>query len=296
METGQPFAQDVFPLVWELTEGQPWLVNALAYETCFRMKEGRVRKRQITKDDIQQASENLIIRRETHLDQLTDKLKEERVHSVLAPILAGSPGAEKIPIDDIEYVIDLGLVVKDKQLRVANRIYAEVIPRQLTYSTQLTIPQETQWYVEADGRLNMEKLLTAFQDFFRKNFEHWQDGFQYAEAGAQLFLQAFLQRLVNGGGRVEREYGLGKDRTDLMIVWPFQKEKQQVVIELKIRYGCLETTIEKGLKQTRGYMDKCGTNNGYLLVFDRTPGTSWETKIFKKDREFNGAKITIFGM
>ncbi|MDR0940267.1 MAG: AAA-like domain-containing protein, partial [Mediterranea sp.] len=30
--TGQVFDEDCFPLVWEATEGQPWLVNALGYE------------------------------------------------------------------------------------------------------------------------------------------------------------------------------------------------------------------------------------------------------------------------
>lgn len=62
------------PRVWELTEGQPWLVNALAYETCFKMKEGQDRSKEITAEMIAQAKENLILRRETHLDQLTDKL------------------------------------------------------------------------------------------------------------------------------------------------------------------------------------------------------------------------------
>ncbi|MFH0996880.1 MAG: hypothetical protein V1844_15500 [Pseudomonadota bacterium] len=29
--------------MWAFTSGQPWLVNALAYEFCFEMKEGRNR-------------------------------------------------------------------------------------------------------------------------------------------------------------------------------------------------------------------------------------------------------------
>jgi hypothetical protein len=150
----------------------------------------------------------------------------------------------------------------------------------------------------------MDKLVTAFQDFFRKHFESWVDGFDYAEAGPQLLLQAFLQRIVNAGGRVEREYGLGRERTDLLIIWPFKNEDkhppidqvQQVVLELKIRYGSLETTIEEGLKQTRGYMDKCGTKEGYLLIFNRSPKTSWEEKIFQQEKTYKGMKIQVYGM
>ncbi len=140
--TGQSFNKEIFPLVWDLTEGQPWLVNALAYETCFEMKEGRERSLEITADMIEAAKENIILRHETHLDQLSDKLKEERVRRVLEPILACSQEAEKIPDDDVDYVIDLGLVKKERQIKIANRIYREVIPRMLTYSTQLTINQE----------------------------------------------------------------------------------------------------------------------------------------------------------
>jgi hypothetical protein len=295
-ETGQEFSIDIFPLIWKLTEGQPWVVNALGYEACFRMKESQDRKKEITMDTINQAKENLIIRRDTHIDQLLDKLNEERVRRVIEPILAGSIEAEKIPADDVKYTEDLGLITGKPQLSIANQIYKEVIPRELTYSTQLTIRQETRWYVEKDGRLNMDKLLTAFQEFFRKHFESWIDGYNYKEAGPQLLLQAFLQRVLNDNGRVEREYGLGRQRTDLHIIWPFNNSTQEIVVELKLRYDSLEKTIEKGLEQTQEYMDKCGASAGYLLIFDRSKKKSWKEKIFKQERTFKGEKIIVYGM
>ena len=104
-------------------------------------------------------------------------------------------------------------------LAIANPIYREVIPRQLTYSTEMMTVQESAWYVRMDGTLDMVKLLTAFQEFFREHSEHWVERFQYKEAGPQLLLHAFLHRIVNGGGRIEREYGLGRLRTDLLILW-----------------------------------------------------------------------------
>jgi len=168
-ETGQQFNNDVFPLVWELTEGQPWLVNALGYEVCFKMKEGRDRSKTITVNMINQAKENIILKRETHIHQLMDKLKEDRVKQVIEPILVGSKEPEKITDEDIDYVVDLGLIQKKPNLRIANRIYQEIIPRQLTYSTELTMTQEASWYMKEDGSLDMHKLLSAFQEFFRKN-------------------------------------------------------------------------------------------------------------------------------
>lgn len=295
-ETGQRFAEDIFSLLWELTEGQPWLVNALGYEACFRLPEGKSRGNKITKDMILQAKENLILRRDTHLDQLADKLSEARVRRVLLPILAGSEEAKNIPDDDVDYTADLGLIKRKPQLSMANRIYQEIVPRQLTYSTQLTINQETAWYVNVKGRLDMDKLLTAFQDFFRKHFESWVKGFDYAEAGPQLLLQAFLQRIVNSGGRVDREYGLGRQRTDLLVTWYKTTGVQEIVLELKIQYGNLETTINEGLKQIYAYMDKCGTKEGFLLVFNRSLDTSWDEKIFQRDTVYNGVNIKIYGM
>ena len=82
---------------------------------------------------------------------------------------------------------------------------------------------------------------------------------------------------------MEREYGLGKMRTDLLVVWKHEKGKQEVVIELKIKYDGLDATIKKGLKQTAKYMDKCGSDQGHLVIFDRDTNMSWDDKIFLVD-------------
>jgi hypothetical protein len=295
-ETGQAFEPEALDLVWELTQGQPWLVNALGYETCFKMKEGRDRSQPITAERVQQAKENLILRRETHLDQLTDKLREDRVRRVIEPLLAGDTRPDLIPSDDIAYVHDLGLIRTEGQLAIANRIYQEVIPRELTYSTQLTLAQEPAWYVGADGRLDLSKLLTAFQEFFREHSEHWVERFEYKEAGPQLLLQAFLQRIVNAGGRLEREYGLGRKRTDLLVIWPYPGGVQKAVIELKIRYGSLERTVKEGLEQTWMYLDRSGAEEGHLVIFDRDPGKAWEEKIFCQEGKYQGKRIQVWGM
>ena len=226
-ETGQLFTREALDLVWELTAGQPWLVNALAYAACFDSKPGRDRTQPITFEQIQAAKEQMILDRVTHLDQLADKLREPHVRRVVAAILAGDQQAEMIPTDDITYVRDLGLIKTAGQFTIANRIYQEVIPRELTYSSQLTIAHQPAWYIDADGRLDLPKLLAAFQQFFRENSEVWLERFDYKEAGPQLLMQAFLQRIVNGGGRVEREYGLGRMRTDLLVIWPVEVQESE---------------------------------------------------------------------
>ena len=295
-ETGQLFAEDALELIWTQTQGQPWLVNALCEETCFYGEAAEDRGISITADAIREAQEQLILRRETHLDQLADKLKEDRVQRVIEPLLSGAE--ERHFIDrDLEYVRDLGLVAQARPLRIANPIYAEVVPRELTWVVQEEFEQEPVWYVNADGSLNVVKLMTEFQTFFREHSEHWVRRFQYQEAGPQLLLQAFLQRIVNSGGRIEREYGLGRMRTDLLIVWPQGDQTHKIVIECKILHKSLDQTIADGLDQTSEYMDRCDAEAGHLVIFDRREGRRWEDKIFHCRRiSSRGIDIDIWGM
>ena len=295
-ETGQQFTPNALELIWRQTQGQPWLVNALSDETCFYGEGAQNRDIPITADAIRNAQEQLIQRRETHLDQLADKLKEDRVRRVIEPLLSGAEVRHFID-RDLEYVRDLGLMAQKRPLRIANPIYAEVVPRELTWVVQEEFEQETAWYVNADGSLNVVKLMTAFQTFFREHSEHWVKRFQYQEAGPQLLLQAFLQRIVNSGGRIEREYGLGRMRTDLLIVWPQGDQTRKIVIECKILHKSLEQTITDGLDQTAEYMDRCDAETGHLIIFDRREGRRWADKIFHDRRtSSSGVDIDIWGM
>ena len=129
-ETGQQFEETCFPMIWDATEGQPWLVNALANEVTWNMRENRNRTVVITADMMYRAQENIIYRRDTHIDILIDKLQEPRVKRVIEPILANSEEASEglIPSDDIQYVEDMGLIKRErgKNIRIANGIYREI--------------------------------------------------------------------------------------------------------------------------------------------------------------------------
>ncbi|MEN0049208.1 MAG: AAA-like domain-containing protein [Bacteroidota bacterium] len=287
-ETGQIFEEGTVDLAWYYTEGQPWLVNALAYEITYNMPDYKDRNALITVEAMEEAKERLILRRDTHLDQLVDKLQEERVKRIIQPLLSSSGEKVKHKPDDVQYVRDLGLIQirTNGEIRIANAIYKEIIPRELSWTLQTALTERPQWYIKKDGSLDIPKLLRAFQDFFRKHSEHWVERFEYKEAGPQLLLQAFLQRIVNGGGRIEREYGFGRRRTDLFVEFFYgEDQKQEVVIELKILYDSLESTIKEGIRQTKQYMDKCGTSNGHLLIFDRRKEVAWEEKIWEKEIE-----------
>ncbi|MEY4194728.1 MAG: hypothetical protein RLZZ226_1096, partial [Pseudomonadota bacterium] len=300
--TGQSFDPAIFPELWQDTWGQPWLVNALAHQLTYENRRLRAdRSIAITLEDYWNAREELIQSRATHLDQLTDKLREPRVHRVIAPLLQTEHDPEGLLEDDLQYVEDQGLIRRKPVLSIANRIYREVLPRELTGGWQTGMSMLSAWYISPDHRLDMPKLLTAFQQFFRESSEDWLKHFDYQEAGPQLLLQAFLQRIVNGGGRIDREYGLGRKRTDLYIQWPLDEAQgyhgpmQRIVLELKIQRGSLQPLLQTGLEQTVDYAQRCGADEAHLLIFDRRPDIAWEEKIWQREESHAGMTVNVWG-
>ena len=234
-------------------------------------------------------------------------LSERRVQRVVEPLLSGEAGDEMFRPDDLQYVRDLGLVAQSKPVRVANPLYREVIPRELTSVTEEVLVQEPAWYVGGDGRLLVDKLMAAFQAHFREHSEHWLERFQYREAGPQLLLHAFVHRIVNGGGRVEREYGVGRRRMDLALIWPVcpggvgtppAVGEQRIVVECTVvrRVRGVGATLQEGLAQTVAYMDVWDAEAGHLVLFDQRSGKSWEEKVSRREEPFADRLVTVWGM
>lgn len=266
-ETGQPFTQAASGRLFDLTQGQPWLVNALAKVCVEELIPDRGQP--IGADQINGAKELLIQRRQTHLGQLTDKLREERVRSVIEPILAGGV-LDAVPPDDRDYVIDLGLVrrLADGRLAIANPIYGEVIPRVLAGSAQESLPTIQPTWLNPDGSLNTPRLLDAFLHFWRQHGQPLLQSAPYHEIAPHLVLMAFLHRVVNGNGRIEREYAIGSRRLDLCLYYG----AAQVAMELKVWRDGDADPLAQGLKQLDEYLSGLALPTGWLIIFDQRSG------------------------
>ena len=299
-ETGQEFEAGAKERIWQLTRGQPWLVNALALQACFKDKAGLDRSRPIGAGSIDRAREALIVRRVTHLDQLAGRLREDRVRRVIEPLLEGNIEPDWWE-EDMEYVRDLGLIAPDYPVRIANPIYGEVVPRQLTSALQsrLACFIRPLSYRRSDGSPDLGRLMRRFQDFFRDHSEHWVGQIGYREAGPQLILQAFLQLLVSRGGRIEREFGLDRLRTDLLVVWPLPGGGEaRYVIECKMLRPKrrLQGVIAEGLRQTAEYMDVARAEEGHLVVFDLRADRTWPQRLFRRRETVGEAGIHVWGV
>jgi hypothetical protein len=268
-ETGQAFTPEALEAVWTLTQGQPWLVNALAYEACFRIQAGRDRSQPITGEQIEAAKENLILRRVTHLDQLANQLREARVRRVIEPMLAGQ-AMQDVPEEDRQYLVDLGLLRRDGSggLVVANPIYREVLPRALAGGPQDSLPQISPTWLDANGTLNPQRLLEAFLKFWRQHGQPLLGSAPYHEIAPHLVLMAFLHRVVNGQGTLEREYAIGSGRMDLCLRYG----GLTLGMELKVWRDGEPDPLSEGLEQLDGYLAGLGLDGGWLVIFDRRPG------------------------
>jgi hypothetical protein len=286
--TGQQFSAEAAAQIWELGRGHPWLTNALADQIVRR--DVPLRSVEITAGHVDAAKETIILERRTHIDSLVARLREERVRRIIAPMLTGGSTDADVLDDDFAYVVGLGLVRwRDGQWVVANPIYQEVIPRALTYVRQGQIAYQPAWYVLPDGSLDMAKLMADWQAFWRKDGHLAAEAFHYREAGPHLMLMAFLQRVINGGGRIEREYGLGRGALDLMIEWRGQRH----AIEVKLRRDT--ETEEEALEQLARYLDHAALSEGWLVMFDLRSTLSWEERLTTRQVEHRGKRVHIVG-
>jgi hypothetical protein len=273
-DTGQPFTGDAVTQAFDYTRGQPWLVNALAAEIIDTMQVTSP----IEAGHVEQAKERLIQARATHLDSLVSRLYEPRVQQVVQPLIAGEiMVTDDTYQDDVAYLRDLGLLAPGKVIEIANPIYHEVIVRVLSDRVEGQVAADPRSFVLPDGRLDFPELLRQFADFWRQNAEVLVKGTIYHEVAPQLVMMAFIHRIVNGGGYVDREYGLGYRRVDLVVRWPYQDEHGKQVwqweaVELKVWHPSDSTDpTGEGLRQLDAYLDRLNLDHGSLVVFDRRP-------------------------
>ncbi len=287
--TGQLFLPESIDRIFYLSQGQPWLVNALA----DHIVDLDVPDRHIaaTAAHVDAAKEALIQERRSHIDALVARLREPRVRRIIEPMLLGELIDDGDALnDDFAYVLGLGLLGQQQgQYRIANPIYKEVIPRVLIHDMERQLYLKPSAYVKPDGRLDMLKLMTSWQEFWREDGHLAAAGFSYKEAGPHLMLMAYLQRIVNGGGTIEREYALGRGALDLLVTFGGERH----AIELKLRRDT--RTLKRAQEQLLGYLDEAGLSEGWLVHFDLRKEVSWEDKLTLTDIESDGKHLHVVG-
>ncbi|GDX82681.1 hypothetical protein LBMAG42_44920 [Deltaproteobacteria bacterium] len=294
-DTGQAFTPEAVERAFWWTSGQPFLVNALARDCVMRLVLDR--SVPITAADIDVAKEALVLARTTHLDALGQRLRDPRVAPVVQAVLVGDMELAYAS-DDYTLCLDLGLVADTKSgATIANPLYREVLARELSYQTQRNLRDAWWKWSRADGTLDVPALVEAFTEWWREHAAVLEERAErgYLEAVPHLVFMAFLQRVVNGGGRITREYAAGRGALDLLLEYEGEKH----VFEIKrvpARHVSLERVRAEGLKQTASYLDTVGVSEGWLLIFDQREGRSWEERLTTEDVDVGGKWVRVRGM
>jgi hypothetical protein len=288
-DTGQQFSAEAIKEIYDQTRGQPWLVNALAGQLCTDPDAlARDRLVDITPDLVRAAREILIERRDTHLDNLVARLQEGRVRRVIEPMLTGELTADPTYDEDFAYVRELGLVMVEEGVRkIANPIYEEIIVRVLTHQTQTGIQLQPKQYIEPDGTLNIEKLLADFVVFWRRNGEALLRGASYMDAVLHLVFMAFLQRVINASGRINRILTIGTGQAGLIV----ELGGRHDIFVCKLYHG--KHTLPEGVEQVVRYAHQFKRDVGCLLVYDPQDMKPWEDRGLIEQGQRDGVTIMM---
>lgn len=295
-DTGQVFTEEAVSRAFYWTQGQPFMVNALARIATMELVPERADP--ITESHIDLAKEKLIYSRTTHLDSLGQRLREPRVARIVRAVLLGDELFEiRYDGDDFEYVKDLGLLRKGPSgAEASNPIYREVLARQLSTNVESVVGPPWWPWQKPGGGLDMEALVDAFITWWRQHAEMLvrHEDEPYKEAAAHLAFMGFLQRVVNGGGQVEREYAAGRGRVDLLVSWGGERH----LVELKRipPEGRTARQIrEEGTRQLEGHLDRVGLSEGWLLIFDQRPKKTWRQRCWRKELVREGRQLHLRG-
>ena len=220
------------------------------------------------------------------------------MRQVIGPLLSGSETSADLRSDHLQYVRDLGLVAGDDPIRIANPIYREVIPRDLTWTTQAGFTHDPAWYVDAEGNLQLRELLAAFQ---RSSASTPSTGSSGSSTGRPVpsccCRHPASRRQIGRPGGARVRTGTDADRlADRLAGRGATDRTRRMVIECKVLHRSLDETIRVGPEQTRAYMDRCAASEGHLVIFDRTEGKPWNDKILCRTETAAGAPITVWGM
>jgi hypothetical protein len=267
-ETGQRFSDDALAFVWDQTRGQPWLVNAIA-RSCVTELVTDVRSA-VEAPHVEEAIRRLEAARPTHLVSLAARLEEERVLRVVAPVVVGD--APEAPLDDRRYAIELGLLTPTGQdgLEPSNPIYARALLRLVTERPRLTLAQYAPTWLDGGGHVDLVKLREAFLTFWAQHRGMLAGVIPYAEAVPHFGLMTWLDRVANGGGRVDREFAVGRGRLDLLLV----HGELRLPIEVKVHRDDRGDPVPEGLVQLDRYCAGLRVDTGWLVVFDQRSGAT----------------------
>jgi len=262
-ETSQPFTDEAVKKVFDETAGQPWLVNRIGTILTVDIKPETTKP--ITEDDVEKAIKHLLKERNSHFDNLLEKAKLYKETFVRITF----NGVDYNPDDeDQSWLEQYGLInEKNDKAVVANAIYKRRFLKAFFQESGATADTSLNAYFTSDGFLNMEAILSDFEEYIMQiGVNAFYKSQKPYEKTGQFLLSAWLYQFVEGGkGELRLEPPTGLGRMDILLIYNGHK----YIIETKINRSSLDKTVEKAIDQLCGkYLLTERANEGYVVVFD----------------------------
>jgi len=256
--------------LYNYTSGYPFLVSKL----CKLIDEDILHQPRWLAGDVEQAVNRILQLQNTNFDSLIKNLENnpELYALVEKLVLLG----EQINYTQDSHLLHLGfmygiLARQGNVVKIHNRIYQERIYNYMATNLHIKSLLDSglsnytfqDAYVLPDGSLDMERVVSKFQEFMKQ--EYSRRDITFIERNGRLIFLAFLRPILNGRGYEFKEPQISEEkRLDIAVTYGSSK----YVIELKIWRG--NTAHQKGLRQLYDYLDRIGLDDGYLVVFDFT--------------------------
>lgn len=267
-ETNQPFTAAAIKKVYEVTAGQPWLVNRLGTILTVNVKPKTIDP--IDEKDVDKAIRILLMEKNLHFDNLSEKARMYKESFI------------EIVFDNVEYnpenndqswLEQYGLIKKlEGKAVAANMIYKTRYVNAFFKEVNADEEIPPQKYELPGNRLDMNSILIDFDQYISQIGVQafYKEKKPYEKTG-QFLLTAWLYQFVRGGGgelRYEIKSGLGV--MDILLSY----KGMRYIIETKVNHKKNVTgLIKRGIDQlAKKYLASESCQEGYLVVFDtQTP-------------------------
>jgi hypothetical protein len=274
--------------VWEQTRGQPLLVNTLAKMAVTQLVTDV--SKTIEASHIEEAVRLFESSNPMHLTSLASRLAEERVMRVVAPAMRGTE-LQGVAADDIRYVCELGILEERGagELVVSNPIYARSLMRSLAEPIKANLAALAPTWRAPDGSIDLVRLRESFLDFWAQHGRTLDPLVAKYELVSHIVMTAWLDRVVNGGGRVDREVAVARGKVDVLV----RHRDLRLPIEIKVHLDDRADPVPEGLRQLDRYCEALRVDTGWLVVFDQRTGATHALKEHREVVTAGGRKVLV---
>ncbi|MDR1978260.1 MAG: hypothetical protein LBQ42_05955 [Synergistaceae bacterium] len=305
-DTGQIFQENVYPRIYSLTGGRPWLVNVLLCEAIYEMGFGNDVSKPITFGMIDAAKDHFIARQDIYMDQLAVKLSSRSVRDTLFPILIGGRWEKKPLQEDLDYLEDLELIKKSPSgWGIPNAIYREIIPKVMGRNLKEELPHivDRTKFLKPDRRLDFRGMLQFYQRLYCDYFLAWGRRYDLQGVLAQILLHTFLHYVLGERGRMECDYALSTGCVDISVGWGYslesgERREERFVVEIRLfdKTKSHEAVVRHGVAQVAAYAKPRQPYEVYLLILDEDDSKTWYDRLFEEEHVYEEMPVHVYGL